>query len=238
MTPPAAPERSTNHRVPGERIRHRGWRSARVPLRSRDVPALLLARGIDVTHAALRQWGLPCGQDSAHLRKRRCAQPGDTWHLEAVCLPRQGQRHAWGRAVDHDDHVRDILGQRRRHTHAAQAVLSHGAQGGTGRATGDHHGSAQARRRRAAGALAGWRTSAAALPQEPRRTRAAADAAARVSQPGVYVGGAGAVFCVRRRPSRLRAWGGNTGDGAGDRAWTADRSGGPTWLLRDSAATP
>ena len=40
MTPPADPERSKNHRFPGEIIRHGVWRDYRFPLSYRDVQEL------------------------------------------------------------------------------------------------------------------------------------------------------------------------------------------------------
>src|SRR5438093_8525897 len=120
MTPPADPARSKNHRFPGEIISHGVWLSYRFPLRYRDVQELLLERGIDVTHAAIRQWCLQCGQDDAKQRKRRRAQPGDTWHLDAVFLTIHGARHDLWRAVDQDENVLDILVQSRRNKHAAK----------------------------------------------------------------------------------------------------------------------
>ena len=114
MTPPADPTRYKNHRFPGEIISHGVWLSSRFPLSSRDVQALLLERGIDVTHEAIRQWGLKFGQDYANQLKRRRAQPGDKWHLDEVFLTMNGKRHSLGRAVDQDDNVLDILVQSRR----------------------------------------------------------------------------------------------------------------------------
>ena len=58
----------------------------RFPLSYRDVEEMLLARGIDVTHEAIRQWCLKFGQDYANRLKRRRAQPGDKWHLDEVFL--------------------------------------------------------------------------------------------------------------------------------------------------------
>ena len=63
MTPPAAPERSKNHRFPSEISRHGGWLYSRFPLSYRDVQELLVERGSDVTPEAIRQWCLPFGQD-------------------------------------------------------------------------------------------------------------------------------------------------------------------------------
>src|SRR3989442_15953656 len=86
MTPPADPARSKNHRFPGEIISHGVWLYYRFPLSYRDVQELLLERGIDVTHEAIRQWCLKFGQDYANRLKRRRAQPGDKWHLDEVFL--------------------------------------------------------------------------------------------------------------------------------------------------------
>ena len=79
MTPPAAPARYKNHRCPGEIISHGGWLYYRFPLSYREVQELLGARGIDVTHEALRPWGRKLGQDDAH-------------QLRNVDAPTQGPR--------------------------------------------------------------------------------------------------------------------------------------------------
>jgi putative transposase len=119
MTPPADPARDRNHRFPGEIMSHGVWLYYRFPLSYRDVQELLFARGIDVTHEAIRQWCLQCGQDYAHRLKRRRAEPGDKWHVDAVFLTMNGKRHDLWRAVDQDDNVLDILVQSRRHKPAA-----------------------------------------------------------------------------------------------------------------------
>jgi putative transposase len=109
MTPPADPVRDKNHRFPGEIIRHGVWLSSRFTLRYRDVQALVFARGILVSHEAIRQWYRQCGQDDANRLCRRRPQLGDTWHLDVVFVPSNGARHDLWRAVDQDDHVLDIL---------------------------------------------------------------------------------------------------------------------------------
>src|SRR5947207_5507283 len=81
---------------------------------------MLLARGIDVTHEAIRQWCLKFGQDYANQLKRRRPRPGDKWHLDEVFLTINGKRHYLWRAVDQDDNVLDILVQSRRNKHAAK----------------------------------------------------------------------------------------------------------------------
>ena len=120
MTPSAHPKRYKNHRFPGEIIRHEVWLYYRFPLSYRDVQELLLERGIDVTHEAIRQWCLKFGQDSANQLRHCRPRPGNTWYLDEVFLRIKGQRHSLWRAVDQDDHVLDILVQRRRNKKAAK----------------------------------------------------------------------------------------------------------------------
>ena len=85
----------------------------RFSLSDRDVAEMLCARGIVVTHEAICQWGLKCGQDDAKQLQRRRAQPGDKWHLDEVCVTINGKRHDLWRAVDQDENVLDILVQSR-----------------------------------------------------------------------------------------------------------------------------
>jgi putative transposase len=89
----------------------------------RDVQEILFERGIDVTHEAIRQWCVKFGQDDANQLKRRRAQPGDTWHLDAVFVTINGTRHDLWRAVDQDDNVLDILVQSRRNKQAAKQLF-------------------------------------------------------------------------------------------------------------------
>ena len=120
MTPPAHTERYKNHRFPGEIIRHGVWLYYRFPLNYCDVQELLFARGIDVTHEAIRQWCRKLGQEYANQLKRRRPRPGDKWHVDEMFLTSNGIRHYLWRAVDQDDNVLDILVQRRRNKHAAK----------------------------------------------------------------------------------------------------------------------
>jgi hypothetical protein len=82
MTPPADTERYKHHRFPGEIISHGVWLYYRFSLSYRDVEEMMLARGIEVTHEAIRKWCRKFGQAYANHLKRRRAQPGDKWHLE------------------------------------------------------------------------------------------------------------------------------------------------------------
>jgi putative transposase len=120
MTPPAAPERYRHHRCPGAIISHGVWLSSRFPLSYRDGEEMLVARGIEVTHEALRQWGRQWGQDYAPQLKHRRAPPGDTWHLDEVFLTIHGERYDLWRAVDQDDNVLDMRVQRRHNKQAAK----------------------------------------------------------------------------------------------------------------------
>src|SRR5881396_1845659 len=129
MTPPADIERYQNHRFPGEIISHGVWLYYRFPLSYRDVQEMLLARGIDVTHEAIRQWCLKFGQDYANQLKRRRPRPGDQWPLDEVFLTINGERHDLWRAGDQDDNGLDILGQRRRNKKAAKQFVRKLLQG-------------------------------------------------------------------------------------------------------------
>jgi len=120
MTPPADPARYKHHRFPGEIISHGVWLYYRFPLSYRDVQELLFERGVDVTHEAIRQWWLKCGQAYANQLKHRRAQPGDKWHLDEVFLAINGKRPYLWRAVDRDDNVLDLLVQSRRNKQAAK----------------------------------------------------------------------------------------------------------------------
>ena len=81
---------------------------------------LLLERGIDVSHEAIRQWCRKFGKDYANRLRRRRPQPGDKWYLDEVFLTINGERHYLWRAVDQDDNVLDILVPRRRNKQAAK----------------------------------------------------------------------------------------------------------------------
>src|SRR6266581_1213728 len=120
MPSPANTERYKNHRFPGAIISHGVWLSYRFTLSYRDVQELLFARGVTVSHEAVRQWCRKFGQQYANRLRRRRPQPGDKWYLDEVFLTINGQRHYLWRAVDQDDNVLDILVQSRRNKHAAK----------------------------------------------------------------------------------------------------------------------
>jgi putative transposase len=129
MTLPAPTARDKPHRCLGASIRHSVWHSSRFPLSARDGQARLCTHGIDVTHAAIRHWGLQVGRNDAHSLRPRRPRPGDTWHVAAGFLPIPGKRHALWRAVDQDATGLDMLGQRRRHAQAPKKFVRKGRKG-------------------------------------------------------------------------------------------------------------
>src|SRR3954465_7047008 len=111
------------YRFPGEIISHAVWLYFRFPLSLRMVEEMLAARGINVSHETVRQWGRKFGQGFANQIRRRLPSPGDKWHLDEVCLMIAGQKHWLWRAVDQDGFVLDVLVQRRRDKGAAKRLL-------------------------------------------------------------------------------------------------------------------
>ncbi len=102
------------HRFPSEIISHAVWLYHRFCLSFREIEELLAKRGITVTYETIRQWCQKFGPAYARTLKKRQGRLGDTWHIDEVFVPMQGQRHYLYRAVDQDGHVIDILLQRRR----------------------------------------------------------------------------------------------------------------------------
>ena len=77
------------YRFPGEVISHAVWLYFRFPLSLRMVEEMLAARGIDVSHETVRQWGRKFGQAFANQIRRRLPSPGDKWHLDEVSVTRE-----------------------------------------------------------------------------------------------------------------------------------------------------
>jgi putative transposase len=99
------------------------WLYFRFPLSLRMVEEMLAARGIEVSHETVRQWGRKFGQAFANQIRRRLPGPGDKWHLDEVCLMIRGKKHWLWRAVDQDGVVLDVLVQSRRDKKAAKRLL-------------------------------------------------------------------------------------------------------------------
>ena len=108
------------HRYPGEVIAHAVWLYHRFTLSYRDVEELLAARGILVSHEAIRKWCQKFGPEYAQKLRYRQARPGDKWHLDEVRIVIKGEVHWLWRAVDQDNQTLDILMQKRRDKRAAK----------------------------------------------------------------------------------------------------------------------
>jgi putative transposase len=123
MNPPPATNPYKRHRFPAEIISHSVWLYYRFTLSYRDVEELMAARGVTLSHEAVRYWCRKFGQAYANALCRRHPRPGDKWHLDEVFLTINQERHYLWRAVDQDGHVLDILVQRRRDKIAAKTFF-------------------------------------------------------------------------------------------------------------------
>jgi putative transposase len=70
------------------------------PLSYRDVQKLLLYRGIDVSHEAIRAWGKKLGQQFASEIRRCRRRAADKWHLDEMVITINGEQYYLWRAVD------------------------------------------------------------------------------------------------------------------------------------------
>jgi putative transposase len=123
MSSPAATSPYAGHRFPAEVISHAVWLYFRFPLGLRMVEEMLAARGIVVSHEAVRQWALKFGRDFANRIRRRLPRTGDKWHLDEIAVRIAGVTHWLWRAVDQTGMVLDALVQRRRDKRAAKRLL-------------------------------------------------------------------------------------------------------------------
>jgi hypothetical protein len=87
-------------RYPAEVISHCMWLYHRFPLSFREVGKMMLARGVVVSHEAIRQWCAKFGVAYAAALRRRRARAGDKWHLDEVFIKVNGVRQYLWRAVD------------------------------------------------------------------------------------------------------------------------------------------
>ncbi|GAA3482680.1 IS6 family transposase [Streptomyces yanii] len=99
------------------------WLFHRFPFSFRDVEELFLARGITVSHEAVRRWCDRFGPRYAAALCRRRPQVGDEWQLDEVFLKINGVRHYLWRAVGQDGTVLDILLQSKRGAKAAKRFM-------------------------------------------------------------------------------------------------------------------
>ena len=76
------------HRFPAEIISHSVWLYYRFSLSYRDVEALMVERGVTLSHEAVRYWCRKFGQAYANALRCRHPSPGDKWHLDELFLTR------------------------------------------------------------------------------------------------------------------------------------------------------
>jgi putative transposase len=108
------------YRFPPEIISRCVWLYYRFGVSLRDVSELMLARGIEVSHEAIRHSTLRFGAEYARRLRRTRGACSDIWHLDELCLVINGQRGWLWRAVDNAGEVLDILVRRRRNAVAAK----------------------------------------------------------------------------------------------------------------------
>ena len=119
----------------------------RYPLTLRDLSEILLLRGIEVSHEAIRDWEtklLPIMGEQ--LRKRRHGKrrgPGVSWYVDETYLKVRGKWAYLYRAVDRDGNLIDAMLSEHRDMAAAKAFFR-SAKATTGfrpdRVTTDGHG--------------------------------------------------------------------------------------------------
>ena len=83
------------YRFPFEIIAHCTWMYFRFCLSFRDVQEMMLERGIEVLHEAIRLWTLKFGGEYAR-RLRRQGRSGDMWYLERYFLRSTASRSTCG----------------------------------------------------------------------------------------------------------------------------------------------
>ena len=88
------------------------WR-LRSTLGFRDVAALLLQRGFEVTHKPIRAWEVRFAPLLAdQLRAKRRGQAGGSWYLDETDVKVAGRWCSLDRAIDREGVLRDIHAQR------------------------------------------------------------------------------------------------------------------------------
>jgi len=108
------------YRFPAAIISHCVWLYFRFCLSFRDVQEMMLERGMQVSHEAIRLWTLKFGAEYAQRLRRRVGRYGATWHLDEVFSRINGELVYLWRAVDQDGETLDVLVQKRRNAKAAK----------------------------------------------------------------------------------------------------------------------
>jgi putative transposase len=108
------------YRFPAAIISHCVWLYFRFCLSFRDVQEMMLGRGMQVSHEAIRLWTLKFGAEYAQRLRRRVGRYGATWHLDEVFCRINGALVYLWRAVDQEGETLDVLVQKRRNAKAAK----------------------------------------------------------------------------------------------------------------------
>jgi putative transposase len=96
--PSIRPPLYKGYRFPPEIISRCVWLYYRFGVSLRDVSELMLPRGIQVSHEAIRLWTLRFGTEYATIEAH--APCSNIWHLDELCLMINGERGWLWRAVD------------------------------------------------------------------------------------------------------------------------------------------
>jgi hypothetical protein len=72
------------------------WLYYRFGVSLRDVSELMLARGIEVSHEAIRLWTLRFGAEYARRLRRTRGPCSNIWHLDELCLMIKGSAAGCG----------------------------------------------------------------------------------------------------------------------------------------------
>ena len=120
------------------------WR-LRSTLGFRDVAALLLQRGFEVTHETIRAWEVRFAPRLAGpLRAKRRGQAGGSWYLDETSVQVAGRWCALDRALDREGVLLDSRRSAHRDKHAARRLPAAPGRGGRAQAAARHHGQASA----------------------------------------------------------------------------------------------
>src|SRR4030095_15467752 len=94
--PSTRPPLYKGYRFPPEIIGRCVWLYYRFGVSLRDVSELMLARGIEVSHEAIRLWTLRFGTDDVRRRRRRRGPCSNIWHLDELGLISTGSAAGCG----------------------------------------------------------------------------------------------------------------------------------------------
>ena len=84
--PSTRPPLYKGYRFPPAIISHCVWLYFRFGVSLRDVSELMLARGVEVSHEAIRLWTLRFGTEYARRLRRTRGACSHIWHLDELCL--------------------------------------------------------------------------------------------------------------------------------------------------------